>query len=266
MDPNEIKRNGFYIDIGSANLTYLLEHKYHWSGICIDANPAVIDIVKKDRPNSICINSLVWAYNSYLDFEIDISDNLSGRISNIPHNKKIDNIINKQLIEAKTIEKICIDNNIKIPKLIDYIILDCNGSEIYILDYLLKQNKFKISNLSIRYYSNHKYLQQILQKIQAHNHIHINKIDEQYIDASDIKNQNQSIWISDKGLFSITDKKTWYAYIDNKHINNLRLVESNEHCKTLSNGINSYRICNNELYEIIANDCYKITNGRWLIL
>ena len=38
------KRNGYFLDIGAAdgvclNNTYLLEYRYKWSDICVDANP-----------------------------------------------------------------------------------------------------------------------------------------------------------------------------------------------------------------------------------
>lgn len=261
MDQSEIKRNGFYIDIGSSTLTYLLEHKYHWSGICIDANPNVIDQTKKDRPNSSCINSLVWHYHTYLDFETEINE-FSGRVSNIPHNPKNDNIVSKQLTEAQTIEQICSNNNIIIPNIVDYIILDCNGSEIYLLDNIFKQQKFLVSDLSIRYTSN-TYLQKLIDKIKALNK-YVNRIDHQYIDVSSVKNSNRSVWISYRGFFSMINKQIWCGCIDNKNIDNLRLLESNQHCMILSNGINTYKICNYELYEIIRDNSHKITDGEWI--
>lgn len=261
MGPNNTKKNGFYIDIGSSDYAYLLEHKYHCTGVCIDANPIVISNTIKDRPNSKCITALVWPYHTYLDFEIENNNNLSGRISNISYNPKFEGVSSTYLTEAKTIEQIFVENNIQPPDIIDYIVLDCNGSEIYLLDYLLNQNKFYITNISIKYFCN-SYLQKLLEKIK--NIMHINKIDSEYMHISNKNNQNQSVWISDRGFFSFLDKDIWQGFIDEKHINNLKLVDSNTHCVILSNENTTYKICNNELYTIISNDCHKITDGRWV--
>jgi hypothetical protein len=264
MDHNQIKKNGFYIDIGSSNHTYLLEHKCHWTGVFIDANPCVVQNAIKDRPNSKCLTSLIWSHHTYLDFETEANNPLSGRVSNIPDNPDLQGIVNKKLIEAKTIDQACIDENIILPNIVDYIILDCNGSEIYILNYLLNQKKFYISNISIKY-SSHNYLQKLLEKIKIHDKININKIDNEYIDISHTKTINKAVWVSDRGFFSILDKQLWYGYMDNKNIENLRLLESNQHCKILSNGIDTYKICNNELYQIISDNCHKITDGKWVL-
>jgi hypothetical protein len=55
---NRIKKNGFFIEIGSAwpnhiNNTYLLEKEFNWKGIMIEYDKRYLDSYKEIRPNSI---------------------------------------------------------------------------------------------------------------------------------------------------------------------------------------------------------------------
>ncbi|QDV43241.1 hypothetical protein Enr13x_30960 [Stieleria neptunia] len=55
------KSKGFYIDVGAhdgINLsnTYLFEN-LGWSGLCVEANPAIFELCRKARPNATCVNA-----------------------------------------------------------------------------------------------------------------------------------------------------------------------------------------------------------------
>ena len=48
------KRNGFFLDIGAhdgvaISNTYILENRFDWRGICIEANPDTFDLLKRNR-------------------------------------------------------------------------------------------------------------------------------------------------------------------------------------------------------------------------
>jgi FkbM family methyltransferase len=262
--------NGFFIDVGchddiTNNYTYHLEHQYNWTGVCIDANPEVLSSLINSRPNSHCISSVVWSSNTYLDFEKEIHSPLSGRIYNIPHNRPYTSLTAKELVPANTIYKILIDHNIQIPENIDCIVLDMNGAEIYILRYLLTKFPFSFSNIVINYCHDFPYLQQLIKLTKELSQLSIASIDDTYLKIAKKSNSNNKIWISDRGLFSLKDKILWYGYLDAKTLEPLKQVDINEHCISLSNSQDLYRICNKELYKIDINNAYlKITDGQWI--
>jgi len=55
------KRNGYFLDIGAhdgihISNTYLLERRYGWSGICIEANRDTFLKLQKNR-KATCVNA-----------------------------------------------------------------------------------------------------------------------------------------------------------------------------------------------------------------
>jgi hypothetical protein len=127
------KKNGFFLDIGShngidINNTYYLEKNLDWSGICIEADPNIFNILEKNR-KSICVNVAVSDCIEDLNF---IQDGFSGRVS-----ESKGNII----LKSNTIDNILRDNNV--PNIIDYISLDVEGYESKVL------SKFPFSEYGI---------------------------------------------------------------------------------------------------------------------
>lgn len=255
--------NNFYIDIGSYNglrsQTYILDTEYNWKGICIEANSSVYNELKTNRPKSICINSLIWHNDTYLDFEIEENKSYSGRIYNIPNNKKYFKNT-KVLTKAKTLKTICNENNIQIPNTIGYLNIDTNGSETYLLKHIL--DSLTVSESCIRYH-NFQHLKQIIDIIIQYKYLKIKTIDNQYIYLLSYNNNEKYLWFSEIGFLYNTNN-LWYGYINNNKIENLSIISENFHCLLLSNKNQSFKICHNELYEIINNSCYKITDGYWI--
>src|SRR5215472_7304519 len=57
------QRNGFFLDIGAGDgvdlsNTYILENRYGWRGICIEANPDAFEVLRKNRCCQ-CVNACV---------------------------------------------------------------------------------------------------------------------------------------------------------------------------------------------------------------
>ena len=60
------KKDGFFVEIGAVDgieisNTYLLETKYNWKGICVEAIPDKFEKLVKNRPNSKCISKAVFS-------------------------------------------------------------------------------------------------------------------------------------------------------------------------------------------------------------
>lgn len=125
------KRNGFFVDLGSAdgltlNNTFLLEARFNWKGICIEANPDYFKWLKKFRKVK-CINICVDEITRTVIFK---KDGLTSKMQLIEHSEKEDTYNEKDAlikIKTETLENI-FDKN-KVPHIIDYLSVDIEGAE-----------------------------------------------------------------------------------------------------------------------------------------
>lgn len=137
------KKNGFFLDVGAfdgvdISNTYVLEKKFNWDGICIDADPVNFKKLTKER-NVTCINCAVSNESGTIDF----SGN-KGAGSHVSEN-------GSQSIESKTMEDILRQNNC--PKIIDYISLDIEGHEVKALEkFPFDEYEFKLMTVEHNLY------------------------------------------------------------------------------------------------------------------
>lgn len=122
------KKRGLFVEIGSAdgityNNTFILESKFKWSGICIEANsslynmliglrkvPCIKACIDENEHNVLFKNS---AYASGIVF--DPSNNINRNVNDV--------------IEIKTETLESIFKKYKIPFVIDYMSIDIEGAE-----------------------------------------------------------------------------------------------------------------------------------------
>jgi len=132
------KRNGFFIDIGAydgiyLSNTYILESRYKWNGICLEANPSAYRLLLKNRSSRcLCLNLCV----DQKDGEVEFIDNgiVSG-IFDVLRSNTNPNFINRHestfQMEAKTLLNVLKVNNA--PQVIEYLSIDVEGAEERIL-------------------------------------------------------------------------------------------------------------------------------------
>jgi FkbM family methyltransferase len=142
------KRNGIFLDIGAndgifESNTAALEFDYGWSGLCIEANPNLINKLKSSRPNAKIINCATWSSDGELELEISDSNykgvkgDLLSRVTKLERNqdyfkhhfKESRKVIN---VNARTITNI-IKEYYTLPCVIDYMSLDVEGAELEVL-------------------------------------------------------------------------------------------------------------------------------------
>ena len=80
IDTLNFKKNGYFLDLGALDgkthsNSLMLEKKYGWNGICIEANPEVFPMLSSNR-NCMCVNSLLDNENDMLK-EFHCADELS---------------------------------------------------------------------------------------------------------------------------------------------------------------------------------------------
>lgn len=148
------KKQGFFIDIGAhdgitINNTYYFEKNLDWKGIAIEPIPQIFETLKKNRK---CNCILGGAYNKNGKIKFTKIDGYSEMLSGISdsydnrHKERINNEIKTMGGNIKEIEIDCftlerlIDENKDIPintvgkKIIDYLSIDTEGSELQILE------------------------------------------------------------------------------------------------------------------------------------
>lgn len=169
------KKNGVFLDVGAnngifENNTATLEFFYGWSGVCIEANPFLIESLQKNRPSSKIINCAIWNESKEVEFEITNSNNsgikgdLLSRINTIERNKNYftDHFDQNRLIIniiAKTITEVAIEN-LTYPYNIDYMSLDVEGAEIEALK-SINFEKINIDFMTVEHGGRSGYLEEI---------------------------------------------------------------------------------------------------------
>jgi len=131
-------RGGYFVDIGATDgialsNSYLLETKYGWKGICVEAIPSQYEKLVNNR-KAHCLNRAVYnTTNQDVEFAIAHNSDLSGIYTCLDLCKQqIDNE-GKNLINVKTITITDLLDLYKAPSFIHYLSLDTEGSELEIL-------------------------------------------------------------------------------------------------------------------------------------
>ena len=131
------KKRGYFVEIGSAdgitlNNTFLLETRYGWDGICIEADPAAFRQLKQFRKVT-CLNQCVDDQEGEVEFRAE--GLLGGIVSDETDNKPSANQAEKKAatIKLKTKPLATVLRECNAPRTIDYLSIDCEGAEERIL-------------------------------------------------------------------------------------------------------------------------------------
>lgn len=128
---NKMKK-GYFVEIGSADgltfsNTFLLESKFKWNGICLEANPTLYNSLIKYRKVK-CLNLCVDEKEGKVQYALNWLN--SGIISGNTDNKIADSY---EYITLETQTLMSILEKESAPKIIDYLSIDVEGAEERIL-------------------------------------------------------------------------------------------------------------------------------------
>ena len=126
------KEGGYFLDIGAhdgiyISNTYLLESRYNWQGICVEANPATFSELKKNR-RAKCLNICLDRSEGEVDF---VLRDVMGGIKGLDNDES--NIGASEVVKLKTmpLERVLSEHHA--PNIIDYLSIDVEGAEERIL-------------------------------------------------------------------------------------------------------------------------------------
>jgi FkbM family methyltransferase len=141
----DYKENGFFVDLGAADgidisNTYMLEKKYKWKGICIEAEDSMFKKLKSNR-SCICVNVCI---DDYEKKQIKFTKGrglIGGIIDQDTDNKGF--ISSSEFDQMETFTLASFLDKYNAPKVIDYLSLDVEGAEHRIFrDFPFGQYKF----------------------------------------------------------------------------------------------------------------------------
>lgn len=124
------QKYGYFVEIGSAdgitlNNTFLLESKFKWEGICIEANPHYFSHLIKIRQVN-CVNACIGESDGIALFE---SNGLESGIKFNPTVDEMQNNTNPNIFMLNTYTLESIFEQHHVPSIIDYLSIDIEGSE-----------------------------------------------------------------------------------------------------------------------------------------
>jgi FkbM family methyltransferase len=129
------KEGGYFLDIGAhdgitTSNTYLLEMRYKWSGICVEANPLTFAKLKENRRVQ-CLNVCLDSSEGEVNFTL--RDVFGGIVDENLDNSSLNKISSDKIIKLKTVPLLSILKEHQAPNIIDYLSIDVEGSEERIL-------------------------------------------------------------------------------------------------------------------------------------
>jgi FkbM family methyltransferase len=212
----DYKKNLFFVDLGAndgetLSNTYLLEKEYNWIGICSEPLPSAYEKLINCRSVS-CDNHAVFD-KSNLKLEFIEGDLLSG-ISEYIGDRQKTKLKKANKIEVNTITLQDLLEKYNSPKIINYLSLDTEGTELKILQSVnLSEYIFLYINLEHNYIEPNR--SEIKKLLQNNGYLYKgeNKWDDDYIHESIIigsyyfnndKTKEIKIEKSDRNKFTIT--------------------------------------------------------------
>jgi FkbM family methyltransferase len=122
-------RSGFFVELGAANglhhsSCWLLE-RIGWRGICVEPSSVFFPLLERNRPKAVCENVCITDKNEDVIFKED------GYRSRVMFAPKHEFDRSSRLMASITLVELLRKH--KCPKVIDYLAMDCEGSDGRIL-------------------------------------------------------------------------------------------------------------------------------------
>lgn len=139
-------RNGFFLDVGahdglSISNTVILERRFGWKGICIEANPETYAALVKNR-KCRCVNVCLDAVEGEVDFELN---DVFGGIVRHQKNEQGENLGKSSIARLSTRPLTAVLEECGAPREIDYLSIDVEGAEERVFSGLdLEKYRFKV--------------------------------------------------------------------------------------------------------------------------
>lgn len=146
------KKNGYFVDLAAGDgiflsNTYFLEKNMGWKGLCIEPSTFYTELTK--NRDCECSDSVVMQDGYEVEFiEYDKITDYEHLLSTVSGTSQAPYPI-KSITKHISVSLDTLLDKYNAPQVIDYISMDIEGSEIYVLQDFLPKNKRTISTWSI---------------------------------------------------------------------------------------------------------------------
>jgi FkbM family methyltransferase len=171
--------NGYFIDLAAGDgefisNTYVLEKDFGWNGICIEPNNTSFEKLKQNR-NCMCDNNVIMQDDFEIEFiEYEMVTTYEHLLSTVSGTSNSNTPI-KSKSKRPTISLNTLLDKYNAPDVIHYISLDIEGSEIYVLQDFLPNNKRKVLTWTIEVNPGEQHENEILKWMNSYNYSLIKK-------------------------------------------------------------------------------------------
>lgn len=130
------KNDGFFVDLAandwqSLSNSYVLEYYNNWKGICIEPNPKYLEGLLANRKCTIITSPVGRSNGEILKFRFHKKGEFGGFVGD-----EFDNQQGSQDYEDKEVSTVTLTNlldQMNAPRVMDYLSLDVEGAELYVL-------------------------------------------------------------------------------------------------------------------------------------
>lgn len=151
------KKDGFFVEIGALDgvifsNSYIFEKYLNWSGVCVEPDSRWKDSIIQNRKCNISFN--VISDTSNLDVEFCIHKNGGESFIKSEMRSWISESDVVEINKVKTQTLTDLLDSIKAPKLVDWISIDTEGSELKILSKFLNDAQYDANFINIEHTGN----------------------------------------------------------------------------------------------------------------
>jgi FkbM family methyltransferase len=129
------KSDGYYVDLASNHYeegsnTYVLDYFNRWKGVCIEPNPVYLEGLLSNRKCTLISSAVSKTAGEVVQFRFHHSGGLGGMVGDEFDNQGSDPNEDKPLVTTTLTD---ILDFVKAPRVMDYLSLDVEGAEHYVL-------------------------------------------------------------------------------------------------------------------------------------
>jgi len=144
------KKNGYFVEFGASNgidasNTWLLEMKFAWRGILAEPSKSNFEILSRNRKCGLDPRAVWDQSNEQLLF----CERDENYLSSVKSEGNKGRVRDEYLVTSVSLNDLL--DEYKAPKIIDYVSIDVEGSELRILESFFKEKKYEVKLFSIEH-------------------------------------------------------------------------------------------------------------------
>lgn len=187
---------GFFVDLGAylpivASNTYLLERKFGWKGICIEASSKLCKKLRAKR-SCICVEACVSGNGADADFLIE-GGAYAGMVSQYPQGHRAallkylprSRVLQGEAWKTQRMPTVTLESILdaqRAPPVMEYLSIDVEGAELSILQ-TFPFHRYLFLAMTVEHNSRAEYRNQLQETLRRHGYIRVQpgNLDDFYV-------------------------------------------------------------------------------------